>query len=273
LYVNAVAPPALLNGIVSPALGTERHIFVINLHTHGLRISLLIVWGGRRNSRIRPAGSDSFRPTTTATAGATTILVKQSITQHFDGSAPGVTWALAAVVAAVLLALYLLMDSYYYSREGSLERNQTADIAFGIDGKFNLLLISLLVIIVLVCGSISGYGVLPIPPVEWSLREFRLDGFILLFLVASAPLAPIGVCRLDGFKWRPIRQAAELLGGILVTIIPVIVVLCAASDKALAPFFASALLRAQIANPTPSDISILLRWRDFHECRRTRRQC
>lgn len=95
-------------------------------------------------------------------------------------------WALTMVVASIFLALFLLINSYYYSREGHLKSNPTSDVPFGVDGKFNLLLISVLVVIVLVSSSISSHGVFHVLSVEWSVKELLRDGIVLLILVVSA---------------------------------------------------------------------------------------
>jgi Na+/H+ antiporter NhaD/arsenite permease-like protein len=147
-------------------------------------------------------------------------------------------WAPTAVVASILLALFLLIDTYYYLREGHLKRNPTSDIPFGVDGKFNLLLISVLVVVVLVSGSISSHGVFHVLSVEWSVKELLRDGIVLFILVVSAWLTPTCIHRTNGFDWRPALEAAELFGGVFVTVIPVIAILRAGSDGALAPLLA-----------------------------------
>jgi hypothetical protein len=110
-------------------------------------------------------------PTTAAMAGTMAILVKQSIPQHFNGLALVMVSTPIAVVAAVLLTLILLIDSYYYSIEGHLKRNQTTDVTFGVDGKFNILLLSLLGAGVLASSSISEPGVFPVLPVAVDLKR------------------------------------------------------------------------------------------------------
>lgn len=147
-------------------------------------------------------------------------------------------WAPTLVVTAILLVLFLCIDSYYYAREGHLSRDLTPDAPLGIDGKINLLLLTLLVAVVLASGSISSFGVFHVLSVEVSLKDLSRDSLLLMILVASIKLTPPRVHQANSFDWRPALEVAKLFAGIFVTITPVIAILHAGSRGAMAPLLA-----------------------------------
>ncbi|BAK75688.1 Na+/H+ antiporter NhaD and related arsenite permease-like protein [Pseudogulbenkiania sp. NH8B] len=143
---------------------------------------------------------------------------------------------LAAALA--LLAVFYLVDSYYYRKEGVLPRDPSPDTPLKLYGQFNFLLIAGVVGAVLLSGlwkpglSIDVLGT----PLE--LQNAVRDLILLLIALLSLALTPRQVRAGNDFNWAPMLEVGKLFAGIFITIGPAIAILRAGSDGHLAALVA-----------------------------------
>lgn len=139
-------------------------------------------------------------------------------------------------LVASLLAIFYVIDSYYFRKEGVLPVDPTPDNkpTFGFEGGVNFLFLGGVVALVLMSGiwksgvafSVAGADV------TWAalLRDVGLIGLAL----ASLRLAPQTAREKNQFTWGPILEVAKLFAAIFLTIIPVLAMLRAGSNGAFA---------------------------------------
>ncbi|MGE0314864.1 MAG: sodium:proton antiporter [Lautropia sp.] len=135
-----------------------------------------------------------------------------------------------------LLAIFFVLDTIIYRREGVTVPDPTPDTpSFGIEGKWNLLLLLAIMGLVLLSGSWN-------PGVEWDVfgthvglpqvvRDLALIGVTLLSMAITAR----SVRDANQYNLGPMVEVAKLFFGIFLTIIPVIAMLKAGQGGAFAP--------------------------------------
>ena len=140
------------------------------------------------------------------------------------------------VLAAPLLVIFYLLDSYYYSRE---DKSGRPDFSNGdvphleVRGFLNIVLLGGVAASVLMSGywhsgvELSFYYV-PIK-LEALSRDLLLVGITLISWFATSRV----IREANGFDWFPIVEVSKLFAGIFATIIPVIAILKAGSAGAL----------------------------------------
>lgn len=137
------------------------------------------------------------------------------------------------VVSLALLALYFVLDTVLYSREGGLAAGEAGTEKLGIEGGVNILLLVGVVAGVLLSGvwrpgvSFEVYHV----PVE--LQNLAREAILIGMAALSLLLTRTESRRKNGFSWFPILEVAKLFAGIFLTIIPAIAILRAGADGAL----------------------------------------
>ncbi|RED50978.1 sodium:proton antiporter [Aestuariispira insulae] len=144
-----------------------------------------------------------------------------------------------ALVSVILLAVFFLLDSYYYKKEGSLpdlnELHKDEPDGIKIEGGINILLLGGVVAAVLMSGIWK-------PGIEFTvfhvhvelqnvLRDLALIGLALLSLKLTSRSSRVA----NGFSWFPILEVGKLFAGIFITIIPAIAILKAGTSGALEP--------------------------------------
>jgi len=138
-----------------------------------------------------------------------------------------------AMVAAILLALYFAIDSYYVRRESPLRHDDEPHETLSVAGWVNVGLLGLIVATVLVQGVLH-LGVLHLfgqeLPVELVLAQFVMLGITAASIRLTAP----AIREANGFTWAAIAEVAKIFAGIFVTIIPAIAILRAGREGALA---------------------------------------
>ena len=141
------------------------------------------------------------------------------------------------VLSLALLILYCILDAMLFAKEGRPGPPAAGDgEKLGLEGKVNLLLLAGVVFAVLMSGlwqpaieAITLYGI----ELEW--QNIVRDAILLVIVWLSLKLTP-GECRdKNEFSWGPIKEVAKLFLGIFLTIIPVIAILRAGTNGALAP--------------------------------------
>lgn len=146
-----------------------------------------------------------------------------------------------AVVGVILLAAFYLLDRRLYTREKGwppkADPTPPTD-ALGLRGKRNIPLLAGVIAAILMSAlwkpgiefNILGTHV-PLPSVMRDLALLALAG-------VSIWITPAFIRERNGFDWEPIREVAKLFAAIFLTIIPVIAILRAGADGALAPLVA-----------------------------------
>lgn len=160
-------------------------------------------------------------------------------------------------LAAILLALFFIIDSLLFSREGRPTPPHDPDAAeekLGLEGSVNLLFLLGIVGAVLASGMVNlgtwieVYGV----PVE---GQNLLRDIALLCLAGLSWKFTSRRCRdLNGFSWAPIEEVAKLFFGIFLSMIPAIAILRAGTEGAL-----SSLIR-MVSTPDGQPVNAMYFW-------------
>lgn len=148
------------------------------------------------------------------------------------------------LVASALLVIYFLLDSYLYrkeQRDGSITMDAADDAppeAFGIEGKFNILLLLGVLGAVLMSGLWQPGISVTVYHVDLQLQNILRDLLLLLLTFASLKMTTADSRKANDFSWFPIVEVGKLFAGIFITIIPAIAILKAGEVGALAPIIA-----------------------------------
>ena len=143
-------------------------------------------------------------------------------------------WLPMVVVAGILLALFFLLDSYIYAKEGHLRRDPTPDRPLAVTGLANIGLLAALVGVVLLSGAVD-MGEVPVRSFMVDVAGLVRDVALVLLAGASLAITKPAIREANRFGWEPVIEVAKLFGAIFVTIIPAIAILRAGQDGALAP--------------------------------------
>ena len=141
------------------------------------------------------------------------------------------------LICLILLALFFVIDSILFKREGSPEapKSENSNEKLGLDGTINLLFLLGIIVAVLLSGmfplgkAFSVYGV----ELEW---QNILRDLALLIIAGLSWKFTSKKCReLNNFTWAPIEEVAKLFLGIFLSMIPAIAILRAGTEGALGP--------------------------------------
>jgi len=126
-----------------------------------------------------------------------------------------------------LLAIFFVMDSWYYHRrEEVLRADPTPDTkAIGFDGKANFALLGVVVALVLLSGLWKSQVAFTIAGAEVGLPGIVRDVGLIIVALVSLRITPKQVHEDNQFSWGPMQEVAKLFAGIFLTIIPVIAML------------------------------------------------
>jgi Na+/H+ antiporter NhaD/arsenite permease-like protein len=134
-----------------------------------------------------------------------------------------------------LLAIFFVIDTYWYRREGVLPVDPTPDThRLGLEGARNLLPLAAVVALVLLSGlwkpgiSVGVFGI----PLE--LQQIVRDGLLVVVTLVSLAITPKGVREKNQFSWGPMQEVAKLFIGIFLAMIPVLAMLKAGEAGAFA---------------------------------------
>jgi Na+/H+ antiporter NhaD/arsenite permease-like protein len=139
-----------------------------------------------------------------------------------------------ALLVAALLAVFWLLDRWLYRREPPLPPPAAEGPRLALEGSVNFLLIGGVIGAVLMSGmwkSGIGFDVLG---AHLDLENLLRDALVVALALTSLALTPAAVRVHNQFHWAPIVEVAKLFAGIFLTIIPVIAILGAGRDGALA---------------------------------------
>jgi Na+/H+ antiporter NhaD/arsenite permease-like protein len=145
-----------------------------------------------------------------------------------------------AFVAVILLVLFFLVDLYFHRRESGLRalKDPTPDSALRLHGKINFILIGVIIAAILMSASWKPGISFHIAGVELELQGLLRDAIFVAVTFASLALTRQSDREANGFSWGPIKEVAILFACIFICIAPVIAILHAGRDGALAPLVA-----------------------------------
>lgn len=161
-----------------------------------------------------------------------------------------------ALMVAVLLVAFFVLDSWLYRREGEVMPTDPTpdDRSFGFDGGINFVLLLFVVSLVLMSGIWKSDVAFNVAGTEVGLPGLVRDIGLIVVTVVSLQVTPGSVHADNQFNWGPMQEVAKLFAGIFLTIIPVIAMLKAGVDG---PF--SAIVRA-VTNPDGSPNPAMYFW-------------
>lgn len=142
---------------------------------------------------------------------------------------------LTVIASVILLALYFVIDTVLYKKEGSPvpPASSKSDEKLGFEGNINFLFLLLVVVNTLMSGQWQGpkfhiYGV------EMELQNVVRDLLYIVIAFLSWHFTDIGCRKRNDFTWGPILEVAKLFIGIFLSMIPAISILRAGKEGALA---------------------------------------
>lgn len=143
-------------------------------------------------------------------------------------------FAKTVLASVILLAIFFIVDTLLYAKEGKPVPPTMSDEKFGFDGKVNFILLAVVIALVLISGYWNPGIDFDIYGTHVHLQNISRD--FLLFVVAMVSLkVTTKECRtLNGFTWEPILEVAKLFIGIFLSMIPALVILAAGTEGSLA---------------------------------------
>jgi Na+/H+ antiporter NhaD/arsenite permease-like protein len=140
-----------------------------------------------------------------------------------------------ALLCALLLVLFYLLDRWSWSREDErAPRDPTPDSPLGIIGAWNVLWLLAIVLAVLHSGIWKPQVTVSILGQQLELQNLVRDAALIGIALLSLATTPWQARHENQFTWAPMVEVAKLFLGIFLTIIPVIAILRAGPDGALA---------------------------------------
>ena len=142
-----------------------------------------------------------------------------------------------AFVGAIVLAVFYVLDVALYRREEGLPPlpDPTPETRLRVRGLVNFVLIGVVIAAVLMSAAWRPGIVLTLHGVHLEIQNLLRDAVMVAVALASLALTPRVYREANGFAWGPIQEVAKLFAGIFVTIIPVLAILAAGPNGALAP--------------------------------------
>jgi Na+/H+ antiporter NhaD/arsenite permease-like protein len=156
-------------------------------------------------------------------------------------------------VSGVLLALFFVVDTIIYKREGHIAPDPTPDNPVRLAGGVNFFLIFAIIAAILVSATVDmGRFTLLGTEIEVAnlARDLVMVGVTALSLALTSKANRVE----NGFSWGPIKEVAKLFAGIFIAIIPVLAMLRAGANGAFAP------LVALVSNPDGSPNNAAYFW-------------
>lgn len=134
-----------------------------------------------------------------------------------------------------LLAIFYVIDSWYYRREGVVKQDPTPDTAsFGIEGGINFLPLIAVVGLVLMSGLWKPGISFHVLGTEVELQSLLRDVLLVAVTFWSLAITPRALREKNQFSWGPMQEVAKLFIGIFLTMVPVLAMLKAGEQGAFA---------------------------------------
>ncbi|WP_062089369.1 sodium:proton antiporter [Caballeronia udeis] len=136
-------------------------------------------------------------------------------------------------ICVVLLALFYVLDRYYFAKEEVVHRSEVKT-PLRVEGKINFVLLAAVVALVLMSGLWKPGIEFDVFGTHVGLQNVVRDALLVVVTLLSLILTPKSARAGNAFNWAPIEEVAKLFAAIFVTIAPVIMILRAGADGAFA---------------------------------------
>jgi Na+/H+ antiporter NhaD/arsenite permease-like protein len=142
-------------------------------------------------------------------------------------------WPQTLLVAGWVLAIFLLVDSWFYRKEQPGQQRQKRGVVhIPVHSLINVPLIVLIVACMMSSGLWQPNTGVEIYGTKLQLQNIVRDILLVVIALASVWLTPEEHRAANGFSWEPIREVAKLFAGIFITIAPVLAMLDAGRNGA-----------------------------------------
>jgi Na+/H+ antiporter NhaD/arsenite permease-like protein len=157
-----------------------------------------------------------------------------------------------AAVAVVVLIVFVAVDVWHYRRDRrvAVVGEPAIPSAVRVKGLVNVVLIGLVVGAILLSGSWRSGIRFDVFGTPIALEELVRDGTLVAITLVSLFLTPDEHREANGFSWEPIREVVYLFAGIFICLIPVLAMLGAGRNGALAGVLAA--VSGEDGNPRPA---------------------
>jgi Na+/H+ antiporter NhaD/arsenite permease-like protein len=147
-------------------------------------------------------------------------------------------------VGGIVLAVFFVLDVILHRREQGAPKvkDPTPDKKVRLRGLVNLPLLAGVIAAILMSASWKPGIVFTIQGVEVELQNLVRDIIILALAFVSLAVSRKEYREANGFEWGPIAEVAKLFAAIFICIVPVVAILRAGLDGALAPLVAAVTL-------------------------------
>ncbi|WP_394887632.1 sodium:proton antiporter [Mesorhizobium sp. AaZ16] len=149
-------------------------------------------------------------------------------------------WAQTLIVGALVLTAFVVIDIVLHLREEGMPKikDPTPDTKVRLRGLANIPLLAGVIAAILMSAVWKPGTAFTFEGVEVELQNLVRDGIIVALALISLYVTKKEYRRANGFNWGPILEVAKLFAGIFICIIPVIAILRAGAEGALAPLVA-----------------------------------
>jgi Na+/H+ antiporter NhaD/arsenite permease-like protein len=137
------------------------------------------------------------------------------------------------VVSILLLAIYFLLDSYHYRKEGVQAPDDGVKAPLKLVGIHNFIFLGGIVGAVLMSGIVD-WGDVTTLGIHRALQDWVRDGLLIGMGILSMVTTSITIREDNDFTWFPIIEVAYLFIGIFITMIPCLLILKAGLKGELA---------------------------------------
>jgi Na+/H+ antiporter NhaD/arsenite permease-like protein len=158
------------------------------------------------------------------------------------------------LVAGILLALFYLLDSHLYKKEGVIAPDPTPDSRVKVLGLESLVWVAIIIGAILLRAEWSPGVSFKVLGVDLQLQDLVSNLIMLAAAFGSLKFARAEYREANGFNWGPIKEVAKLFAGIFVCIVPVLAILAAGRNGAAAP------LVALVSNPDGTPNNVMYFW-------------
>jgi Na+/H+ antiporter NhaD/arsenite permease-like protein len=142
-------------------------------------------------------------------------------------------WLQTAMVAALLLAMFVALDVWRFRGEPMVARAERPD-PISVSGLVNAALIAAIIGGILLSATWRPGIAVDIFGTKLELQNLIRDGLLVTIALFSLWFTRREHRAANGFTWEPIREVAKLFAGIFTAIIPVLAMLDAGPDGAFA---------------------------------------
>ena len=146
-------------------------------------------------------------------------------------------------LAAILLLLFLILDTLAYRRAGRREPELIEEIEkLGLEGKLNLVFLAAVIAVILLRTEWPASFGLTLFGVDWKFADIVADALLFGLGAASFGTTRRAIRRANEFSWAPMVEVAILFAAIFITLAPVTEMIAAGRQGPLAPVLARLFL-------------------------------